>query len=87
MSGVTKIEVEGTDLGRGEEMDPKSNDKKKDMPPGSMIGSGVAIGAGAGAGLGVAIGNIAIGIGIGVGVGIVIGAILEQRHKKSESDK
>ena len=68
-------------------MNSESNDKKKNTPPGSMIGLGIAIGLAIGAGLGVVFDNIAIGAGAGLCVGVAIGTALEQRRKQSNDNE
>ncbi len=61
---------------------PEPADDRR-MPPGSMVGLGLALGAGIGVALGAAFDSVAIGVALGVSIGFAIGIALDQNNRRS----
>jgi hypothetical protein len=67
-------------------LNPDSNDNKRNDRSASIMGFGIAIGASTDVALGVAMDNKAVGLALGIGVGTIIGAALGQRQQGSDDD-
>ena len=61
---------------------PEPADDRR-MPPGSLVGLGLALGAGIGVALGAAFDSVAIGVALGVSIGFAIGIALDRNNRRS----